>query len=76
MPRRRKTRLAARVPASPAELGPKLEERFGLSWQIVPRVLEGMLGDEDTERVSRVLAALFQMTKLDLRALQAAYDKD
>lgn len=53
-----------------------LKDRFGLSWQIVPGALEGMLGDENAERVSRVLAALFQMTKLDLGALQAAYDED
>ena len=51
-----------------------LEDRYGLSWQIVPSALESMLHDGDPARAKRVMDALLQMTKLDLRKLQQAYD--
>lgn len=52
-----------------------ITDRFGLSWQIVPDALEGMLQDEDPKRSSRVMAALLQMVKLDLRALEQVYNQ-
>lgn len=51
-----------------------LQDRFGLSWQIVPAALEGMLGSDDAERTQRVMEALHRMVKLDLAALERAYD--
>ena len=51
-----------------------LKDRFGLSWQIVPAALEGMLRDEDPERSSRVMQALLQMVKLDIVQLERAYN--
>jgi predicted 3-demethylubiquinone-9 3-methyltransferase (glyoxalase superfamily) len=51
-----------------------LKDRFGLSWQIVPRRLGAMLGDADPARGQRVMQAMLQMVKLDLPALQRAYD--
>jgi predicted 3-demethylubiquinone-9 3-methyltransferase (glyoxalase superfamily) len=51
-----------------------LKDRYGLSWQIVPRVLNDMLRDEDQERAERVMAAMLQMRKIDIGALQRAYD--
>ena len=51
-----------------------LRDRFGLSWQIVPRVLPEMLQSGDAERSARVLQAMFAMKKLDVARLQAAWD--
>jgi predicted 3-demethylubiquinone-9 3-methyltransferase (glyoxalase superfamily) len=50
-----------------------LKDRFGLSWQIVPRALGAMMTDPDPERVARVVAAFMPMKKLDLAALEAAF---
>jgi predicted 3-demethylubiquinone-9 3-methyltransferase (glyoxalase superfamily) len=47
-----------------------LKDRYGVSWQIVPAVLPKLLADPG--RAQRVLAALMAMTKLDVRALEAA----
>lgn len=51
-----------------------LKDKFGLSWQIVPKSLGGMLGDKDPARSKRVMDAMLQMEKLDSKALQQAYD--
>ncbi|RKT43014.1 VOC family protein [Thiocapsa rosea] len=47
---------------------------YGLSWQIVPGELSTMMTDADPERVNRVTRAVLEMKKLDLAALQEAYD--
>jgi predicted 3-demethylubiquinone-9 3-methyltransferase (glyoxalase superfamily) len=52
-----------------------ITDRFGLSWQIVPAALEAMLKDPDPARSSRVMAAMLQMVKLDLPALEHAYNQ-
>lgn len=49
-----------------------LKDRYGLSWQIVPAVLPKLLADPG--RAKRVMDALMGMTKLDIRALEAAAD--
>ena len=49
-----------------------LKDKFGLSWQIVPTVLPELLQDNDAEKSKRVMNALMQMKKLDIRALQEA----
>lgn len=51
-----------------------LVDRFGVSWQIVPRQLQGMLSDEDRARSGRAMQAMMGMRKLDLGKLQAAFD--
>ena len=51
-----------------------LTDRFGLSWQIIPTRLGELAGDPDRERASRVIAAMLQMRKLDIAALEAAAD--
>jgi predicted 3-demethylubiquinone-9 3-methyltransferase (glyoxalase superfamily) len=51
-----------------------LKDRFGLSWQIVPSKLNEMMVDKDRERVDRVMRAVLDMVKLDMAALQRAYD--
>ena len=50
-----------------------LKDKFGLSWQVVPRVLNEMVQDADPARADRVMRAMLQMTKLDIAKLQAAY---
>jgi predicted 3-demethylubiquinone-9 3-methyltransferase (glyoxalase superfamily) len=50
-----------------------LKDKFGLSWQIVPTVLDEMLQDEDAERASRVMAAMLKMSKIDIAELEKAY---
>jgi predicted 3-demethylubiquinone-9 3-methyltransferase (glyoxalase superfamily) len=51
-----------------------LKDKFGLSWQIIPKALGRMLNDKDAARSSRVMNAMLQMDKLDLKRLQQAYD--
>ena len=50
-----------------------LKDRFGASWQIVPRVLIEMLADSDTEKSQRAMAAVLRMKKLNIDELQRAY---
>jgi predicted 3-demethylubiquinone-9 3-methyltransferase (glyoxalase superfamily) len=51
-----------------------LVDRFGVSWQVVPRVLGGLLGGPDPAGAARATEAMLQMTRFDIAALQAAYD--
>jgi len=51
-----------------------LKDRFGVSWQIVPSTLGPMLADPDAGRTTRVMEALLAMSKLDIDALQRAYE--
>ena len=52
-----------------------LTDKYGVTWQIVPRVLGGMLQDEDAAKSKRVMQAMLKMTKLDIDLLQQAYGK-
>jgi len=49
-----------------------LQDKFGLSWQIIPTVLGQLLGDKDPERAKRAMQAMLQMTKIDIQKLQQA----
>jgi predicted 3-demethylubiquinone-9 3-methyltransferase (glyoxalase superfamily) len=51
-----------------------LKDKYGLSWQIVPRVLAEMQDSQDTEKTGRLMNALLQMKKLDIAALKQAFD--
>jgi len=51
-----------------------LKDRFGVPWQIVPTVFTTMLQDKDPEKSRRVMAAMLKMKKLDIAALQRAYE--
>lgn len=51
-----------------------LEDKFGISWQIVPTALGRLMGDPDPEKSQRVMQAMMQMTKIDIQGLQNAYD--
>lgn len=50
-----------------------LKDKFGLPWQIVPRIVGDMMNDPDADRANRVMQALLPMTKLDIAALKQAY---
>jgi len=52
-----------------------LKDKYGLSWQIVPTILSKMLQDKDARKSERVMSALLQMKKLDIKTLKQAYDR-
>jgi predicted 3-demethylubiquinone-9 3-methyltransferase (glyoxalase superfamily) len=50
-----------------------LKDKFGLSWQVTPTVLIEMLQDKDSEKAERVMNAMMQMQKIDIKTLKEAY---
>jgi predicted 3-demethylubiquinone-9 3-methyltransferase (glyoxalase superfamily) len=50
-----------------------LQDKFGVSWQIVPRALIELLNDPDPVKSQRVMAAMMKMKKIDIAALKRAY---
>src|SRR5438105_4180284 len=52
-----------------------LKDKFGLSWQVVPTILSKFLSDPDPQKSQRVMQAMLQMKKIDIPALQKAYDQ-
>ncbi|MGD0143943.1 MAG: VOC family protein [Rhizomicrobium sp.] len=52
-----------------------LKDKFGLSWQIVPTVLDEMMGDKDTKKAARVMTAMLKMQKLDIATLKRAFEQ-
>jgi predicted 3-demethylubiquinone-9 3-methyltransferase (glyoxalase superfamily) len=50
-----------------------LKDRYGVSWQIVPRIMGELMSDPDDARVSRTMTAMLQMKKLDIAALKRAH---
>jgi predicted 3-demethylubiquinone-9 3-methyltransferase (glyoxalase superfamily) len=51
-----------------------LKDRFGVSWQIVPRQLSEYMSDPDPEKAGRTMQAMLQMKKLDIEGLRRAHD--
>jgi predicted 3-demethylubiquinone-9 3-methyltransferase (glyoxalase superfamily) len=51
-----------------------LKDKFGLSWQVVPTVLIEMMSDPDKEKSGRAMQAMLQMKKLDIPALERAFE--
>ena len=51
-----------------------LADKFGLSWQVVPTKIREWMEDKDPARTQRVMHAVMQMKKLDMAAMQRAYD--
>src|ERR1700736_6696987 len=49
-----------------------LEDRFGVSWQIIPTILGQLLGDKDPQRAKHAMQAMLQMTKIDINKLHQA----
>lgn len=52
-----------------------LQDKFGLSWQVVPSLLPELLHDDNDAKSDAVMQAMLKMTKLDVKALQEAYDR-
>jgi len=52
-----------------------LQDKYGLSWQIIPSVLGTLLQDKDPARASRVMQAMLAMDKIDIKRLQEARDR-
>ena len=52
-----------------------LKDKFGLSWQITPTVLIDMLNDKDPKKSKRVMKAMLQMQKIDIKTLKDAYGR-
>jgi predicted 3-demethylubiquinone-9 3-methyltransferase (glyoxalase superfamily) len=59
--------------ATPIQCG-WIRDPFGLSWQIVPKRFLELTGDKDPKKVTAVMGAMMKMVKLDVKALQKAYD--
>jgi predicted 3-demethylubiquinone-9 3-methyltransferase (glyoxalase superfamily) len=51
-----------------------LTDKFGVSWQVIPRALGEMLSDEDPEKARRVMEAMLQMSKIEIDGLRKAYE--
>ncbi len=50
-----------------------VKDRFGLSWQIVPKIMAEMMSDHESAKSQRVFQAMLQMKKLDLATLERAF---
>lgn len=50
-----------------------LTDRFGVSWQVVPKILPELLGDDDPEKAGRAMQAMLKMVKLDIAKLRVAH---
>ena len=50
------------------------KDKFGVSWQVVPTVLDDMIADEDKEKAGRVMNAMLEMKKLDIAKLEEAFN--
>jgi len=53
-----------------------MQDRYGVSWQVVPTILGNLLSDSDVARSQRVMTAMLQMRKLDIEALKQAHRGD
>jgi predicted 3-demethylubiquinone-9 3-methyltransferase (glyoxalase superfamily) len=51
-----------------------LDDKFGLTWQIIPTILGRLLQDKDAAKANRVMKAMMQMAKIDIARLQQAYE--
>ena len=52
-----------------------LKDKYGLSWQIIPSALGKLLQDKDPGKARRVMQAMLQMDKIDIKGLQDAHDR-
>jgi predicted 3-demethylubiquinone-9 3-methyltransferase (glyoxalase superfamily) len=52
-----------------------LKDKFGLSWQIIPKALGELMSDPDPAKAQRVMQAMLQMSKIDIAGLRSAYEQ-
>jgi predicted 3-demethylubiquinone-9 3-methyltransferase (glyoxalase superfamily) len=67
-------RYSEQLTADGGEIGPCgwVKDKFGVSWQVVPKALMQLLRDSDAEKAQRVMAAMLQMKKIDIAELERA----
>jgi predicted 3-demethylubiquinone-9 3-methyltransferase (glyoxalase superfamily) len=65
---------ATRASVPEAEQCGWIKDRYGLSWQIVPRQLTRLIGGSDPDRAKRAFDAMMQMKRVDIAVLQRAAD--
>jgi predicted 3-demethylubiquinone-9 3-methyltransferase (glyoxalase superfamily) len=51
-----------------------LQDKFGVSWQIIPSALGRLMGDKDPAKAKRVMQAMLQMSKIEIAGLEGAYN--
>jgi len=52
-----------------------LKDKYGLSWQVTPTIMSEMMQDENPAKAERVMEAMLQMKKLDIKTLKEAYEQ-
>lgn len=52
-----------------------LKDKYGLSWQVAPTILDEMLRDKDKGKAERVMQAMLKMKKIEIKDLKQAYDE-
>ena len=52
-----------------------LQDKYGLSWQIIPTALPRLLGDKDRKKANAAMQAMLKMQKIDIKGLQQAYER-
>ncbi|MGE7767309.1 VOC family protein [Peribacillus sp. NPDC096540] len=52
-----------------------LKDKYGVSWQIIPNALTELLSDPNPEKSARVMNAMLQMKKIDIKTLKQAYER-
>ncbi len=52
-----------------------LEDKFGLTWQIIPTILTEMLQDKDAKKADRVMKVMLKMSKIEIKTLKQAYNR-
>jgi predicted 3-demethylubiquinone-9 3-methyltransferase (glyoxalase superfamily) len=52
-----------------------LQDKYGLSWQIVPRALQQLMSGPDAKKSANVMQAMLQMDKIDINKLREAHDR-
>jgi predicted 3-demethylubiquinone-9 3-methyltransferase (glyoxalase superfamily) len=51
-----------------------LADKFGLSWQVIPKQMEEMMSDSDAAKAKRASDAMFTMKKIDIAEMKKAFD--
>lgn len=52
-----------------------LQDKYGLSWQIIPRALQQLMSDPDPKKSQSVMKAMLQMSKIEISKLREAYER-
>jgi predicted 3-demethylubiquinone-9 3-methyltransferase (glyoxalase superfamily) len=52
-----------------------LQDKYGVSWQIIPTILGKLLSDKDPAKAQRIMRAMLQMKKIDIAGLKQASDQ-